>query len=61
MIRVGGIRVSLDTDFSRLEDICAKKLKIDRSRLISVREDSMYRELFKLLSLDFGTGKETDF
>lgn len=36
MIRVGGIRVSLDTDFSRLEDICAKKLKIDRSRLISV-------------------------
>lgn len=36
MIRVGGIRVSLDTDFSRLEDICAKKLRIERSRLISV-------------------------
>lgn len=35
MIRVGGIRVSLDTDFSKLEEICVKKLKISRDRLIS--------------------------
>ena len=37
MIRVGGIRVSLDTDLSDLEAICEKKLKIKRERLRSVR------------------------
>ena len=37
MIRVGGIRVSLDTDFGDLEKICEKKLKISRDKLISVR------------------------
>ena len=37
MIRVGGIRVSLDTDFGDLEKICEKKLRISRDKLISVR------------------------
>ena len=37
MIRVGGIRVSLDTDFSDLEALCEKKLRIKRDRLISVK------------------------
>ena len=37
MIRVGGIRASLDTDFSDLASLCEKKLKISRDRLISVK------------------------
>ncbi len=36
MIRVGGIKVSLDTDLSDLRTICEKKLKISRDRIISV-------------------------
>lgn len=37
MIRVGGIRVSLDTDLGDLARICEKKLKISRNSLISVK------------------------
>lgn len=37
MIRVGGIRAALDTDFSDLAAVCAKKLRISRDKLISVR------------------------
>lgn len=37
MIRVGGIRVSLDTDLGDLARICEKKLKINRNSLVSVR------------------------
>ena len=37
MIRVGGIRADLDTDFSDLVSLCERKLKISRDRLISVK------------------------
>ena len=37
MIRVGGLRADLDTDFSDLVTFCEKKLKISRDRLISVK------------------------
>lgn len=37
MIRVSGISVPLDFDFSQLEELCAIKLRIDRSRLKKVR------------------------
>ena len=37
MIRVGGIRADLDTDFSDLVTFCEKKLKISRDRLISIK------------------------
>ena len=37
MIRVGGIRVSLDTDLNDLAGLCEKKLKISRDRIISVK------------------------
>ena len=37
MIRVSGIKVPLDYDLSNLEELCAKKLKIFRNNLISVR------------------------
>lgn len=37
MIRVGGIRVPLDTDLSDLVSLCEKKLKLSRDRMISVK------------------------
>ncbi len=37
MIRVSGIRVPLDFDFSRLDELCTKKLGIDRASLKSVK------------------------
>lgn len=37
MIRVSGISVPLDSDFSRLKELCEAKLRIDRSRLKNVR------------------------
>ncbi len=37
MIRVGGIRVSLDTDFSDLVTLCVKKIRISRERIKTVR------------------------
>ena len=35
MIRVGNIRVPLDADFSDIQGIAAKKLKIPREKIIS--------------------------
>lgn len=37
MLRINNIRVPLDFDFSRLEDLCLKKLKISSGNLVSVR------------------------
>ncbi|MCR5600901.1 MAG: hypothetical protein K6G33_09215 [Ruminococcus sp.] len=37
MIRVGGIKVSLDTDLADLTGLCEKKLKISRDRIKSVK------------------------